>query len=173
MVAATVLKGVDGSDRSAALLPKDGGYELIAMSPGKLRPMELFRFWSIHFIAKPTLAIVEDDIQTLDRLAYQMWDSFRPMKLDSAHALVEVLKAPNNFKAVLMDWRLPDMDGEELVKKIRAYTKALRCILTAGVMATKEIAEFFPLAVIDYVTKRAELEILAARIQMAIKNFEL
>lgn len=173
MVAATVLKGVDGNDCSAALLPKDGGYELIAMSPGEAVPDGAIPILSIHFIDKPTLAIVEDDIQTLDRLAYQMWDSFRPMKFESAHALVEALKAPNNFKAVLMDWRLPDMDGEELVKKIRAYTKAPICILTADVTASKAIARAFSTGNVDHVTKPADPEILAARIQMAIKNSEL
>lgn len=173
MVSATVQYAVDGRFCSAALLPKDGGFELIAVSPGDTAPDGTIPIQSIHFIDKPTLAIVEDDVPTLDRLAHQMWDSFRPVKFESAQALVEALKAPNIFKAVLMDWRLPDMDGEDLVQKIRANSKVPICILTADVTASKAIARAFATGNVDHVSKPYAPEILAARIQIAIKNSEL
>lgn len=173
VVSATVQYGVDGRFCSAAILPKDGGFELIPVSPGETAPDGAIPIQAIQFIDKPTLAIVEDELPYLDKLAYEMWDAFRPVKFDSAHALIEALKMPHNFKAVLMDWRLPDMDGEKLVKEIRAHSKVPICILTADITASKAIARAFATGNVDHVMKPADPDILVARILVAIKNSAL
>lgn len=170
IVAATVQKGTVGFNCAAALLPKDGGYELIPMPRDGDTPEGAIPIQTIQFIVKPTLAIVEDDHDTLERLERQLWGTFRTVKFESANALIKALKAPNSFSAVLMDWRLPDMDGEDLVAQIRAHSKVPICILTADMTASKAIARAFANGNVDHVPKPADPEILAARISMAIKN---
>lgn len=169
LVAATVQKGT-GFNCATALLPKDGGYELIPMPRDGNAPEGVIPIQTIQFIVKPTLAIVEDDSAMLDQLERQLWDTFRTVKFESASALIKALKAPNTFNAVLMDWRLPDMDGEDLVAQIRAHSKVPICILTMDMTASKAIARAFANGNVDHVPKPADPEILAARIQMAIKN---
>lgn len=169
LVAATVQKGT-GFNCATALLPKEGGYELIPMPRDGDTPEGVIPILSIQFIVKPTLAIVEDDSAMLDQLERQLWDTFRTVKFESANALIKALKAPNTFNAVLMDWRLPDMDGEDLVAQIRAHSKVPICILTMDMTASKAIARAFANGNVDHVQKPADPEILAARIQMAIKN---
>lgn len=170
LVSATVQCGVKGRACSAAILPKDGFFELIVVLPGEALSEGAIPIQSIQFIEKPTLAIVEDDLPTLNQLADQLFDAFRPVKFDSAHALIDALQKAHNFNAILMDWRLPDMDGEQLIKEIREHSKVPICILTKDVTASKAIARAFANGNVDHVSKPAEPDILAARIQMAIKN---
>lgn len=65
------------------------------------------------------------------------------------------------------------MDGEKLVKEIRAHSKVPICILTADVTASKAIARAFATGNVDHVMKPADPDILVARILVAIKNSAL
>jgi len=66
---------------------------------------------------KETLAIVEDDVSLLSALAFALeMDGFRVKSYTNGRQL---LAAPEPVSCVIVDLKLPDMDGLALIERLR------------------------------------------------------
>jgi CheY-like chemotaxis protein len=161
---------VDDSIGGPALIPSNDGYKLIEVKPGAKPPEGAIPFKRLEYRPnpKPTLAIVDDDKSVLDLLDQQMSDSFRTLTFNNAQGLLEAISQPNDIRVFLVDWRLPDIDGEELLKKIQQYSKAPIFILTGDPTASQSIAKVLMNKKLHYVAKPVDALILAVRMQNEI-----
>ncbi len=65
-----------------------------------------------------TLLVIDDSVSFLDDVESTLTKRYRIIKSTSGEKGIEILKA-EHVSAVLLDPRLPDMSGLELLKKIR------------------------------------------------------
>ena len=75
----------------------------------------------------------------------------------------------SDYTAVLLDLNLPDIDGMEVLRTIRAH-KSTPLIIIAARTATEEIQTGLDCGADDYVTKPFDLFVLAARIRAVVRR---
>lgn len=71
---------------------------------------------------------------------------------------------------VLTDYRMPIMDGVELLKKIKLINKDIHVILISGVADIKTVVEAMKNDAFDFLTKPVDLKNLMTLIDLAIKK---
>ncbi|PKL15549.1 MAG: hypothetical protein CVV49_20845, partial [Spirochaetae bacterium HGW-Spirochaetae-5] len=71
---------------------------------------------------------------------------------------------------VLTDYRMPVMDGVELLKKIKLINKDIHVILISGVADIKTVVEAMKNDAFDFLTKPVDLKNLMTLIDLAIKK---
>ena len=169
-VSVLVQRAAPGADCAAALLPlPGGGHSLVFMQRGDALPENAIGLQSMEFVARITLAIVEDDAPTLALIKREMSEHFGVSAFENAKSLLGSPSGLARFNAFLIDWRLPDMDGEELVKQIRAASAAPIFILTGDQSASNSIARALDYDDVHHAVKPASSVILTKRIKTAIR----
>ena len=119
--------------------------------------------------SKPMILIVEDD-ETIGNFisAILYANNYNVLKTKQGRAAVELIasQAPD---IILLDLGLPDMDGMEVLKSIRAFTKTPVIVLTAR-SHERDKVEAFDLEADDYIVKPFGTSELLARIRTALRH---
>ncbi|MFZ4828704.1 MAG: response regulator [Phototrophicaceae bacterium] len=120
----------------------------------------------------PQLLIVEDDHHLLEMLqTYLQMKDYQVMTAswgDEALALIE----KHHFDLVLLDIRLPDMNGYDICRNIRSHrqTRHLPIIFLTEKSERFNKIQGLELGVVDYITKPFDMQELQLRIRNAIKR---
>lgn len=150
-----------------ATLQNDHIWHVTSLKLGTLPPIGAMNVCSIFLEnAQPRLAVVDDHCGTLTALCKQLASTFNVSPFSEGTAL---LKSPmaNQFDGYLLDWRLPDISGEELVMSIRRFSDAPIFVVT-GEKSSYEIAKVIASANVRYVVKPIDEIILTAELMHAI-----
>ena len=116
-----------------------------------------------------TSLFVEDDDTTRELLCAEMDGSFRVSPFAFGNELVNLDSSVDRFDAYLVDWRLPDIRGGELVRAIRARTGAPIFILSGDTSSSAEIANALNSPNVHHVAKPADALILRKKIILSVK----
>jgi len=120
----------------------------------------------------PVIVVIEDDPQI--RRFVRTGLTAHGFEVHEAATASAGLTAAGNRKAdvVILDLGLPDMDGVEVVKRLRAWTALPVIVLSARVTETDKI-EALDAGADDYLTKPFSLGELLARIRVALRHSNL
>ena len=120
---------------------------------------------------KPTVLVVEDDepirnliVTTLEMEKYK-FDTAE----DGKQAIM--LAAANNPDIILMDLGLPDMDGIDVIKKIRSWSVAPIIVISARSDERDKVAAL-DVGADDYLTKPFSVVELSARLRATIRRVQ-
>ncbi len=106
------------------------------------------------------IVLVEDDVLLRDLLARALVARFAPRTLrtfgDGTAALEQCLANPPEL--LLVDLRLPGVDGREIVRRVRARHPRLRCIVLTSTVTSSLPAELLALGVSGLVDKASPAE---------------
>jgi len=116
------------------------------------------------------VAIVEDDPESLAVLCKQLESDFRPIAFQGGTSVLRNATHLAEFDALVLDWRLPDITGAELVRQVRANTAAPIIVITGELREGHAIAEILRLPDISYLTKPVDEEILRALLTSLINR---
>ena len=107
------------------------------------------------------IVLVVDDEPSIAKLLkdYLETDQFTVLIASSGQEAIETA-SQTKLEAVLLDLGLPDMDGFEVLKKIKELKPSLPVIMVTGNHQESEARKAFDLGVIDYVTKPIDLKYL-------------
>jgi DNA-binding response OmpR family regulator len=119
------------------------------------------------------ILVVEDDAELREALTEQiaLQDEFAPVSAASGGEAVDALKS-NHMDLVLMDVGLPDMDGREAVKIIRANGYKGPVIMLTGHDSEADTIEGLDAGANDYVAKPFRFAVLLARIRAQLRSHE-
>jgi diguanylate cyclase (GGDEF)-like protein len=118
---------------------------------------------------RPRLLVVDDD-PVLRRLADAIFaDAFDVVTAASGTEAASVVST-GKFDLILLDMRLPDMPGTDVVRRMRAdpATRRTPIIIMTGQQEVSVELEALELGVADFVRKPFEPEILVKRVENAI-----
>jgi DNA-binding response OmpR family regulator len=120
---------------------------------------------------KPLILVVDDDIRIL-RMVKRMLEleSFDVLTADGGEAALKTFDQETPT-LVLLDIMMPDMDGYEVCKRIREFSKVPIIFVTAR-GEEKEKVEGLDIGADDYVTKPFAAGELAARIRAVLRRSE-
>jgi DNA-binding NarL/FixJ family response regulator len=105
-------------------------------------------------------ALIEDDALLRDLLAAALRQRFQPKSLESFELGRDGLECCLNqpIDLLVTDLRLPDIDGREIVRQLRARQRKLRVIVLTGQVDATLPAELVSLGVAGFVDKGTPLE---------------
>jgi DNA-binding response OmpR family regulator len=110
----------------------------------------------------------EDAIRTLVKHELQS-QGFTVDDVDSGAAALEKM-AHTNFDVVILDIRMPEMDGLEVLRNIRENNLARKVIMLTGVDELKIARDSLQLGANDFMTKPFDFKNLLACINRVLKE---
>ncbi len=112
--------------------------------------------------------IVDDEVEITDFL-YNFLQRFK-ISAEKANSGKDALKIYKSFKPdwVLLDIKMPDMDGFEVLEKIRAEEHKAKIMMITGRDNQEAQDKAKSLGVIDYIIKPLDLEELHGKIEKYI-----
>ncbi|MEV0536291.1 response regulator [Kitasatospora sp. NPDC050463] len=115
--------------------------------------------------------VVDDEPQIVRALVINL--KARKYEVDAAHdgASALELAASRHPDVVVLDLGLPDMDGVEVIKGLRGWTRVPIIVLSAR-HASDEKVEALDAGADDYVTKPFGMDELLARMRAAVRRAE-
>lgn len=115
------------------------------------------------------ILVVEDDAMLNSGLCYNLeLDGYQAVPAYDAAAALEKIKN-ESFDLVILDINLPDGDGFELCKKIRAVRDTPVIFLTARDLEA-DVMKGFDLGADDYVTKPFSINIFRKKVAAVLKR---
>lgn len=118
---------------------------------------------------KPLILIVEDDRPIRNFISVSLTaQSYRVLETDNGRDALE-FSVTRNPEVVLLDLSLPDMDGLEIIKTIRSWSR-IPIIVVSARGQEKEKVEALDLGADDYLTKPFSIAELQARIRVALRH---
>ncbi|AMJ40240.1 response regulator [Anaerotignum propionicum] len=118
---------------------------------------------------KPFILIVEDDsaVRNLISTTMETQDYKYHTAASGGEALIAAVS--QNPDVVLLDLGLPDMDGVEIIKKIRSWSNMPIIVISARAEDQDKI-EALDAGADDYLTKPFSVEELLARLRVALRR---
>jgi DNA-binding response OmpR family regulator len=120
-------------------------------------------------VKKLTILVIEDDPRYRDLLKWNFTRrGYRVLLADSGLAGLNELEG-SEVNLVILDLRLPDMDGLEVCTRIRAYSEVPVLMLTARAEQAHKV-HGLQLGADDYVTKPFAADELLARVEAILRR---
>ena len=105
-----------------------------------------------------TLLVVDDDLPFRERLSRSMEKKgFQVKSAESFSSASEIIKS-NNYEYAIVDMRLSDGSGLELIKKIQKKNPSTKSLLLTGYGNIATAVAAIKSGAIDYLPKPAEVE---------------
>ncbi|MBU2567237.1 MAG: sigma-54 dependent transcriptional regulator [Elusimicrobia bacterium] len=118
---------------------------------------------------KSTLLIVDDEPNVIESFKVIFEDKYNIISSGDGKGALQ--KARNeNIDVAILDIMLPDMDGIEVLRKIRAIDPEVQVIMVTAVKTIKSAIDAMKLGAYDYITKPFEVEDVILAVQKAIEK---
>ncbi len=120
-----------------------------------------------------TILLVDDDEDMREALAEQfdVHDGFETFQAGTAGAGID-LAVSERIDLVLLDVDLPDMDGREACKQMRAKGVSVPVLMLTGQDTDADTILGLDAGANDYVTKPFKFAVLLARVRAQLRSFE-
>ena len=120
---------------------------------------------------KPSVLVVEDDVPIRNLITTTL--EMEKYKFDTAENGNQaiMLAAANNPDIILMDLGLPDIDGIEVIRKIRTWSVAPIIVISARSDEKDKVAAL-DVGADDYLTKPFSVTELSARLRATTRRIQ-
>lgn len=116
------------------------------------------------------ILLIEDDAVLADGLSHTLTDSGYTLSWASTAAYAKQLLAAQDFDLIILDLGLPDMDGLELLRRLRQRKMVLPILILTARDSINNRIEGIEQGADDYMIKPFELRELEARIHALIRR---
>ncbi len=121
---------------------------------------------------KPTILVVDDELGARQSLEVILEDDYRVLSAESGQKALEVLQR-EPVDLVLLDVNMPDMDGLEVLRRIREQDEELDVIMISALNLARKAVDSIRLGAYDYITKPYEPEDILSTVHRAISKQKL
>jgi len=106
---------------------------------------------------KQTILVVDDELGAREALSVILEDDYKVVSVASGKEALEVLKKVQ-VDLVLLDIHMPDMDGIEVLKKIKELDEEVDVVMVSALNMARKAVDAIKLGAYDYITKPYEPE---------------
>lgn len=120
-----------------------------------------------RFASKPDILVVDDTLENLRLLATMLSDAgYKVRKAINAALALKAIKGANP-DLILLDIKLPDIDGYEVCKRLKAdpQTATIPIIFISALGEVLDKIKAFEVGGVDYITKPFELQEVLVRVK--------
>ena len=109
---------------------------------------------------KRKILIVDDDPEFVKMLLFALKDNGYDLSVaNNGRMAIEKIRL-NLFELVLLDLNLPDMDGREILRRIREINEDIATIVITGYGGQKTAIDLMKAGAVDFISKPFDMEIL-------------
>ncbi|MGE3538263.1 MAG: sigma-54-dependent transcriptional regulator [Candidatus Tectimicrobiota bacterium] len=120
----------------------------------------------------PRILIVDDDKGLLESYTVLLEDEFQVRTAETGEAGLDVLKH-EDIHVVLLDIRLPGIDGMEVLRRIKALDENVDVIMITAVKNVRVAVEAIKLGAYDYIVKPFEIDEILSLLRRALDHQNL
>lgn len=123
--------------------------------------------------SKATILLVDDEAFNLDiMIDFLSFDNYATLKAEDGLQAIEVLKNDPVVDLIILDRMMPNMDGMELIKVLKANEKwkDIPIIMQTAAATSDQVKEGMSAGVYYYLTKPYEYESLIAVVNAALNK---
>jgi len=106
---------------------------------------------------KQTILVVDDELGARESLSVILEDDYKVVSVASGKEALEALKKAQ-VDLVLLDVHMPDMDGIEVLKKIKELDEEVDVVMVSALNMARRAVDAIKLGAYDYITKPYEPE---------------
>jgi DNA-binding NtrC family response regulator len=121
---------------------------------------------------RPVILVVDDEPGLRESFHLILDDDYDVVEAPDGAAALEILRA-THVDLVLLDIRLPGMDGIEVLERIKAVDEGVEVILVTAVKTVRTAVAAMKLGAFDYVTKPFEEDELLSLVRRALERRSL
>ena len=118
---------------------------------------------------RPVVLVVDDDSGLRDSFRLILEDDYDVLEAPDGARALETLRT-TQVDLVLLDIRLPDIDGIAVLEQIKAFDDHVEVILVTAVQTLRTAVAAMKLGAFDYVTKPFEEEEILPLVRRAIEK---
>jgi len=119
----------------------------------------------------PFIMLVDDEVPFVETMTKRLAKrSIETITAFSGEEGLEKLKTNQNLDVIILDVKMPGMDGLEALKEIKSASPLIEVIMLTG-HATIELAiDGMKLGAYDFLMKPCEIEVLVSKVEEATKK---
>jgi DNA-binding NtrC family response regulator len=118
---------------------------------------------------RPVVLVVDDDPGVRESFRLVLEDEYELLEAPDGPRAIEIVRSAQ-ADLVLLDLRLPGMDGIEVLERIKALDDHLEVILVTAVQTVRSAVAAMKLGAFDYVTKPFEEEEILPLVRRALEK---
>ncbi|MCQ2506360.1 MAG: EAL domain-containing protein [Lachnospiraceae bacterium] len=124
---------------------------------------------------KRKLLIVEDDLVGQNILARSFKDEYEVYKADNGIEALKTLRTVGDIDLVLLDWIMPEVDGEQVLKAMRSDEKlaSVPVVVVTGLKDEETQLKALDYGVEDFVAKPYNVKIIAKRVENIMRRLKV
>jgi DNA-binding NtrC family response regulator len=121
---------------------------------------------------RATVLVVDDDAGLRESFRLILDDDYEVVEAPDGPRALDLVRT-TQVDVVLLDIRLPDMDGIEVLERIKALDESVEVVLVTAVRTVRTAVAAMKLGAFDYLTKPFEEEELLALVRRALERRSL
>lgn len=121
---------------------------------------------------RPVILVVDDDPSVRESFRLVLEDAYEVVDVPDGARALEVVRA-SQIDLVLLDIRLPEMDGIEVLERIKAIDEGVEVILVTAVKTVRTAVAAMKLGAFDYLTKPFDEDELLSLVRRALQKRSL
>src|SRR4030066_1620396 len=121
---------------------------------------------------KPTILIVDDEPGARQSLEVILEDDYQILAAESGQEALEILQK-KSIHLILLDVHMPDMDGLEVLRKIKEEDEEKDVIMVPALNLARKAVDAVKLGAYDYITKPYEPEDILSTVDRVLSKQKL
>lgn len=117
-----------------------------------------------------SILIVEDEKMVREGLVRALSNIYRTYQASNGAEAVEVLNNNSDIKVIVSDLKMPELDGIELLEKIKTYNQKIDVIFVTAFYSIESAVDAIKKGAFEYMTKPVDLKKLEQTIKNAIEG---
>ena len=117
----------------------------------------------------PNILVVDDEINVIESFKRLLEDDYKVLTATNGEEALEKIEK-ENLDIVLLDIRMPEMDGIEVLRRIREMSENVDVIVVTAVSTMRTAIEAMKLGAYDYITKPFEVDEVIVSINKALEK---
>ncbi|MDV7391695.1 response regulator, partial [Arthrospira platensis SPKY1] len=119
---------------------------------------------------QPSIMVVDDTAQNLALMSELLRPQYRVVVANSGERALKLLHAGKQPDLILLDIMMPEMDGYEVIRRLKAdpETERIPVVFLTAKSEVEDEAKGLSLGAVDYITKPISPPIVLARVQTHI-----
>ncbi|MCK4326391.1 sigma-54-dependent Fis family transcriptional regulator, partial [bacterium] len=121
---------------------------------------------------QPTILVVDDESSVRESFKILLGDDYRILTATNGEEAIRNVKE-KHFNLVLLDVRMPGMDGIEALRRIKEMDKQLDVIMVTAVKTVRTAVEAMKLGAYDYINKPFDVDEVVAIVRRVMQKQDL
>lgn len=121
---------------------------------------------------KGNVLIVDDERSMRDTIAMLLRDDYNLKMAKTGREAIEIIKG-SPIDLILLDIRLPEIDGIEVLKIIKNFDESVEVIMVTAVIMVKHAVEAIRAGAYNYITKPFDIDSLQEQVEKALEKRRL